>query len=117
MTKQVEQVIEEARELFVEMKALRESYKGMAPQNYLGLESDFSDFCYDNMPQILDALGKYKDSMNFYMSELGKLQRQNQIMREALKLISGMCGNPNPVDACRLICDEAQEAIKKVSEV
>jgi len=40
------------------------------------------------------------------------LDKENKKLRAALEDIIPMCGNPSAVDACRLIANKCQEALK-----
>jgi len=47
-----------------------------------------------------------------YMAGYNTANEENKKLRAALEEILPMCGNPSAVDACRLIANKCQEALK-----
>ena len=73
---------------------------------------DLHDDGFDNCDMRSTETGEYV-LFDDYQADVAKLQAENARLREALKGIMAIAGNPNTIAACRLIIKEARAALGK----
>ena len=112
MTKQIDQVIEEAMNLHGKINLSIASLIKPLDEEQL----EFYYFCEDHMPQILDEIETLKKCEIITARSWKKLLKQNQIMIEALgeAMRQTKLAHPETFFKLKEIRDEA---IKKASEV
>jgi len=91
--------------------SLRDEYLTWHKQNKHNWENAAGETLLTQALDFADRFMEQRDKLERKVNDQARELRERDRYKKALEEIAPMCGNPNAVDACRLILNKCQEVL------